>query len=460
MTIRFTANVSLNSHIYVAGDVCNFAALDEQTQVANGSAVYWPLQSPSAGSTVGLAKVVRNLCSPYQGGVPIANEAMWADGSWTNVWGANTRKRYIAVRPSGVVRLVYAAIGGTNDSLPTTPFVIRASIEPTNGVSRSQFTFNSQLEAVIQPGGIMVSDPLFTNLSAGQQFWVWTYFGSPNQYFMGASSGMGTVVAWGEGCDAAANTATSDKTPGVTTLTANAASQFCPVAIIGDAGAGYPFVGHWGDSIGVGLGDSATVVDAGRGFLRRAMNNQIPFVNVCLSGDALGNSQKYRLNLVNGCTDVITNMGVNDLVAAASVSTVETNMAALWGSLSKFGARVWQTTITPKTSSTDVWATVANQTAFANDANRQSVNNWIRAGAPLNSSLAPVAIGTAGALLAGSSGHPLAGYFETADQVETARNSGIWKVGFVYTTDGNGLHPNSTGAAAMAAAINTANFTA
>jgi lysophospholipase L1-like esterase len=193
--------------------------------------------------------------------------------------------------------------------------------------------------------------------------------------------------------------------------------------------------------------------------MRRAMNNQIPFINACLSGDSLGNSQKYRLNLINGCTDVITNMGVNDLVAAASVATVEQNMSTLWQNLSKFGARVWQTTITPKTSSTDTWATTGNQTAFANNSNRTTVNDWIRAGAPLNASLAPVAIGTAGALLAGSSGHPLTGYFETADQVETARNSGIWKVGSVYTTDGNGLHPSSTGAAAMAATINTAYFT-
>lgn len=417
--------------------------------------------STATASTVGLPKVVRNLSSPWQGGVPIANEAMWADGSWTNVYGANTRKRYIAVRPSGVVRLVYAAIGGTNDTLPTTPFVIRASIEPTNGVSRSQVTFNGRLEAVVQPGGIVVSDPLFANLAAGQQFWVWTYFGSPNQFFMGASSGMGTVVAWGEGCDAAANTATSDKSPGTTALTANAASQFCPIAVIGDAGAGYPFVGHWGDSIPVGLGDSATVVDAGRGFMRRAMNNQIPFINACLSGDSLGNSQKYRLNLINGCTDVITNMGVNDLVGGATTATVEQNMSTLWQNLSKFGARVWQTTITPKTSSTDVWATTTNQTPFAGNANRTAVNDWIRTGAPVNSTtLAPVAIGTGGALLAGQTGHPLTGYFETADTVETARNSGIWQVGSVYTTDGNGLHPNSTGAAAMAAAINTARFQA
>ena len=32
-----------------------------------------------------------------------------------------------------------------------------------------------------------------------------------------------------------------------------------------------------------------------------------------------------------------------------------------------------------------------------------------------------------GALLAGSAGHPVNGYIETADTVETSRNSGVWK---------------------------------
>jgi hypothetical protein len=56
------------------------------------------------------------------------------------------------------------------------------------------------------------------------------------------------------------------------------------------------------------------------------------------------------------------------------------------------------------------------------------------------------------------SGHPVSAYFEVADTVETARDSGIWKAGYVYTTDGVGVHPSATGHAAMAAAINTALF--
>jgi hypothetical protein len=405
----------------------------------------------------GLPKVVRNAQSVWKGGVPIANEAAWPDGSWTLVYGQNSRKRYIAVRSCGFVRLVYAAAGGLNDGIPTAPFTIRASLEPTNGATRIQFTFNGRLEGIVQPGGILVSDPVSSQIAAGQQFWVWTYGSSPNQFYY--SPIFATQVAWGEGCDAANNAASSDKTPGTTTLTANNVSHFSPIAVIGDAGIGYPFVGHFGDSIGAGLGDYDNISNLGRGFLRRAMGNAIPFINLCVSGDLIANSHYIRYGLYNGCTDVITHMGINDLVGGASLSTMQTNMVAEWQALGAFGARVWQCTITPKTSSTDTWATTVNQTPFAGDSVRQAVNNWIRAGSPLNpSTLAAVAIGTAGALLAGSTGHPLTGYFETADAVETSRNSGIWKVGYVYTTDGLGIHPNSEGSALLASAINTTGF--
>lgn len=388
----------------------------------------------------------------------MANEAAWPDGSWTNVYGQNTRKQYIAVRTCGVIRVAYVAAGGLNDGIPTAPFVIRASVEPTNGATRTQITFNNgRLEGVVQPGGFILSDPVYANITKGQQFWIWTYGASPNQYFY--SPIFATQVAWGEGCDAAANAASSDKTPGTTSLATNNVSHFSPIAVCGDTGQDFPFVGHFGDSIGAGLGDYDAISTFGRGFLRRAMNNSIPFINCCVSGDQLANAHRIRYGMYNGCTDVIDQMGINDIVAGATVATVEANMVAAWQNLGVFGARVWRTTVTPKTSSTDNWATTINQTPFANDANRQAVNNWIRAGAPVNNSLVPVAIGTSGALLAGQPGHPLTGYFETANTVETGQNTGIWQVGMVYTTDGNGLHPNSIGSAALATAINTANFT-
>ena len=80
---------------------------------------------------------------------------------------------------------------------------------------------------------------------------------------------------------------------------------------------------------------------------------------------------------------------------------------------------MYQSTVTPFTSSSDGWASTANQTASAGSTERITFNDAVRAG------------------ISG-----LLGYFEVADQVESARNSQKWKVPG-YTTDG--IHATNTG---------------
>lgn len=129
-------------------------------------------------------------------------------------------------------------------------------------------------------------------------------------------------------------------------------------------------------------------------------------------------------------------------------------LTGVWRTCADAGQRVHACTITPVDTS-GTFTTTAGQTAGAHNATRAAVNDWIRAGAPINSTtLAYVPVGTVGALTAGQPGHPLIDWFETADTVETARNSGIWKAN--YTEDGT--HPSSVGHAAMAAAIDTTRF--
>jgi hypothetical protein len=83
--------------------------------------------------------------------------------------------------------------------------------------------------------------------------------------------------------------------------------------------------------------------------------------------------------------------------------------------------------VTPVSTSTNGWTTTAGQTTHGNNAQRVAFNNWLRDGAPIDGAGAPLAVGATGTR-AGQPGHPLAGYFETADTMETARNSGIWKM--------------------------------
>lgn len=150
----------------------------------------------------------------------------------------------------------------------------------------------------------------------------------------------------------------------------------------------------------------------------------------------------------------IVGLGTNDLTYeknigtsnAAAIAALQLHLLMHWNWCASGGQRVYAVTIPPRSLSTDSWTTVGNQTDEI--PSRITFNNWLRDGAPIVSGVA-VAAGTGGALRAGSNGHPLAGYIDVADSIETARDSGKWIVG--YTDDG--IHPTTAGTNAMRAAV-------
>jgi hypothetical protein len=223
-----------------------------------------------------------------------------------------------------------------------------------------------------------------------------------------------------------------------------------------------------GDSVVIGAGDSApTWSDGGNtsgsqdyGFIARALCDSVgPKYGLLYNakfGDTAqafsGNTpRQWQGRLYGYCTDVVEAFGTNDVNNTRTAAQIEADRTKMWRDARIRGPRVWACTILPRSTSSDSWVTVNNQTAHTNDAARVAVNTWLLAGAPLSAStFAPVAIGTAGALVAGDGTHPLSGVFDTAAQVESSLNSGKWKAN--YTVDG--VHPNNTAHAAMAPAIN------
>ncbi|MBE7196007.1 MAG: hypothetical protein INR66_26450, partial [Gordonia polyisoprenivorans] len=224
-----------------------------------------------------------------------------------------------------------------------------------------------------------------------------------------------------------------------------------PAAILGAAyDPGTP-IGIIGDSIAAGYTDNDD------GYIVRALGSAFSYQRVAHNSENTSRwysqSQTRRQSALTGpCTHFIWEHGINYL----SVN-LQPFSAIVWRRLARRGVAIYACTITPQTTSTDSWATPGNQTVGSNESLRAGYNDWLRAGAPLNpSTFVPVAVGTAGALVAGQAGHPLVGYFEIADLAETARNSGKWKANYT----GDGTHLNATGAAACAAGIDTTKFKA
>ena len=219
-----------------------------------------------------------------------------------------------------------------------------------------------------------------------------------------------------------------------------------PLQPIGGATAATPVALLVGDSLMAGSNDLSanyggrnvtTPAIAGGGFTARALVGKVPYIMAALSGDqaSLFVQSIYsfrRMTWGSLGTTMLCNYGRNDLSNARTLAQIQANL---------LGQRVIQYTITPYTDSTDGYITTTNQSSHTGnqEAIRLQLNAWIRAGAPVASAgnLTAVAVGTANALVAGQSGHPLYSFFEVASAAESAPNSGLWTtLGGRTITDG------------------------
>ena len=444
-----------------------------------------PQGNGGTGSASG--KSLSIFMSPLRG-VPMANEStMCGTGTWpgtttgNTVTGHNTRKQFIANRNSSFVRVVYAhwmaidTLAGQSSLLQ--PLQIRATVEPVAG-TYIPVTFNGSQDGICPVGGFLVSDPIYiyqpngqaAPIIAGQQFWVKTYVAAQFMTFSNTSPN-NTVVAWGEYTDATFNVASADKTQA--SVGTASASGYYPLCVVGDLGIGLPYVGILGDSIAAGLGDAAAISVYGHGYIRRALANTIPFIDLSYSGDhpSTAGNFTFRLKLLVGITDLICEEGINDIAFGTTLSATQQALINLWVAAKVYGvSRVWQTTMMPVVTSSDGLATTINQTPTTYESARVALNTWLRDGAPLvsASNLTPAITGTVGALRMASSGHPLQGIFDPSALIEVnsngvlTLNGGRWPVGLVSTTQlASGIyyiHPESPGCVTAAASINTALF--
>lgn len=320
-------------------------------------------------------------------------------------------------------------------------------------------TFNGATSVTMDSGGAVTSD-IVTGLTvtAGTVFYVRTYVTVPaagrwpNLYgaytFPDEVSRPGTNLA----------NATGDlQGTGQSTAT-----LYGPLRVFGDLATGEPYyaITICGDSISAGTNDDFSS-EGNVGYWQRALwapQNTRPFSIVALPGEngtQLLTQGPNRADIVGEYVDYVVNQyGINDLQSGATLAQLQArSFANTVISRNPWVNGRYQQTLGPKSSSTDGWATVANQTPDGIDTARVAFNNWVRDGMPEIGQTA-VPVGTVGAIRMGEGGHPYTGYIEVADLCESARDSGRWKAG--YTSDG--LHPNPTGNAAIAAALDLSVF--
>jgi hypothetical protein len=173
-----------------------------------------------------------------------------------------------------------------------------------------------------------------------------------------------------------------------------------------------------------------------------------------------------RSSLAPYANAAIIEYGTNDFAnTGTTLASFEANVISIWKTLRADGVQViYETTLTPRTTSTDTWTTLAGQGPFAPATSngpgcyRTGYNDWLRDGAPMTSGGAALPAGTTSAVVrAGQTGSPLTGVFDITPFVESSTDSAIWAVnGTINYLTTDGIHPTATAHQRMKTAINTA----
>jgi hypothetical protein len=368
----------------------------------------------------------------------------------TYVQGQSRMRMYLGGAPLSELRVCYGNWGGPHEAVGPGNITVEAAIESDSPLEVARFTWSGANTITLTPGQTACSDALYpaalglTVFPANAAEWFRTGVvaasstGFPYSYILSAP---GEAMYAGPAFASRVNATGPMTAPGGG---AAAPGMLTPFAVLGRYTVAMPSLCDIGDSISAGIEDTPVTEAqgqfAGHGYVGRAAYNSdgariYPMFRLGIAGDtADGGGYVQRATFFQYCTHGVSGWGVND-IQSQRPSTVLSNLKAAWALMHAKGIQyIYQTTLTPRTTSTDGWATEVNQTVY--DSNfvpggpRDQLNALIKA-----------AVGT----------NFLTNYIDVAAQVQARDNIDIWLVNGTsgYCTS-DGLHPLGTCHALMA----------
>ena len=325
------------------------------------------------------------VANPFGGSGSLANAQGTADVTNNTM---NTREVLIAPIYSDIADIVLAfpgflqnTGGGSEANIPT-GYTVTCSVEYPIGATPRQLFFSGAATGTVTPGRTLLkTDPLPLDIPAGAQFAVKTFLSwTPGTfYLMPVASTAQNTIEW-----AARGTGLSDQTLTNTVLSSTTNGQGFAPLVYANLYTPIPSIGIVGDSISVGAGDVLDMTTWNTRF-GKGMRNKLPIITVGIGGGTmtgyLARQEGTNLILRNAITHLIFELGVNDLSAGQTAAQMETNAQLIWKPFLARGVKVFATTITPHTTSTDGFITAANQTISSGTAEgyRQTYNAWLLA---------------------------------------------------------------------------------
>lgn len=364
----------------------------------------------------------------------------WYQGIVDGSFGAGQltfRSRHVALTGCHTVVLEFGNFFQDDDPVRLAnclPFDLTVAIMVEGSTTRFyDVTWNNgkDVKAHFEPGAKIKADPVGMELAEGQSFVVSMFFeGTKFPYALLSQ------IENGEGVRAG-NLLKS------TTFSPTKQAIFSPLAIYATpTDPRFESVACFGDSISIGANFGEAPFEgypAGDlGFMQLgAMQSGRGYVSLGMNGQAMDGFEPFkrlrRMDIARHCDIAIFEYGTNDLaLTTKTIDQIKAYYLDSWKAAKMRGLKVYQTTILPRTTSTDGWATAGNQTpvndrhGLGSTSMRAILNAWIRTL---------------------SSPH-LDGYIEIANIVEPQQDAGVWLPG----TTKDGIHPERATHEQMAAA--------
>jgi hypothetical protein len=341
--------------------------------------------------------------------------------------------RTVHVARDDITQLQVAYAGWYPDSnvsgqeLASVGYTIKVAVEYAGAIV-GNFLWGGAASGNVPAGGQLLSDVcvLSGTIPAGATFYLRAYATAAAAGIPYTTTGGTGTGIFGPGEVYESGAAVTDQTGVTGTWAGNSTtSNLYPVAIVAQTTKPSFFLP--GDSRAQGSrGTPNANGDFGEAGI--SIGSKYPYIACGASGDTAFWFARYsakRRALAQYCSHIIIGFPINDIRSGAkgrSGLQAESDISNLWN---LFGGKpVIQLTTSPWSTSTDGFATVANQTTDSSNPQRVVYNDWLRS--------VPV---------------PLAAMCDICSVMESSLNSGLWTAGYT----GEGGHGNNTSYAALGA---------
>lgn len=279
------------------------------------------------------------------------------------------------------IQLIYPTFATipTEADWPVSPYTVTAAIEYPAGTFYPVFTAAGSRTLTVNAGrstlGNFAACPVV--IPAGAQFWVKSYVQwATGNFWMTTHKATYHIGEW------------TRRAVGATDLTLDVTAQATTTNLYGFGPNVFGSMITTASVLGV-IGDSISVSDGyprpgnigGSTWIGEAMRGALPVLNLGAGGDTMTaylNRSDGRMSLMRDrITHLMFLLCRNDVASADTLATLQSNLQRCLAPWLADGVKVWAATCIPTSTSSDGWATVANQTAAATEAKRQQYNAWL-----------------------------------------------------------------------------------